>query len=351
MTSRSTFAAIEKMVPPAPFPVSPFPFWRQIEDALGYRLPNDYRKFIDIYGDGSFAGDFSIRYPVRHFNGETLVNLTSIRPSEVWIDESSIDQPEGTLILWGGNGSGNFCYWFVDDETCGDPDSWPVYVFSRDPIGEEHWNRFYGSMSEFLVAVLRGEYQYTKFYYTNLPVRWHLEGDYENDFGIPPGARFAGVGDAVQWFSDGALIPVKFEEAWGGDQEFFLRTGKLRTLIDLERGADSGDSILLEGGILSPGMAYSVHGTVEIVIEDPMRRVGVQLVCDGSKIAEFTLPSDDRMRIFERGGANWVPLQIESEVIVPARKSVKMDLRIVSEPASPVMIGAVELRITGVVGD
>jgi len=48
------------------------------------------------------------------------------------------------------------CFW---DTSEGDPDRWSVVVWL---LSSRHWDRFDGGMTEFMLAVLRGDYPFAK---------------------------------------------------------------------------------------------------------------------------------------------------------------------------------------------
>ncbi|NKY88490.1 SMI1/KNR4 family protein [Nocardia veterana] len=363
MPRRSAVTQLADLLPPSPLPVSPLPYWREIEETLGHGLPADYKEFIDRYGAGSINGELSVFYPIDRYSDDLVVERR-----DAWFDDYSFghseDLPAGRLIEWGGNEDGDRCFWFVDDEyPDSDPDTWPVYVYFRDRDLDDCWHRFDGGMAEFLTGVVDGEFEGADDLVggIGLPLRWHLHGDHDSDYGDaprlslsdgsiddhPPGWQPQSNGQGWQRLHHGSLLwLLSFDES-GGDQEYFFRTGKLRRLITLD-----GDhhTIRLEGGILSPGTVYTLSGSVDIAVDGTPSRIGIEALVDGPAVTESAAPSDRPTDIFEQWDRTWVRLPIATEISVPAKKSAALRIRVVAEPATDVLVQTVQLEIHGVAG-
>jgi hypothetical protein len=150
--------ALDRLLALAPPPRGDRPAhdWAQIEDAIGFRLPKDYKALTDRYGLGQFD-DFLYVYeadaPIKDFDllarrDEDLEALRELGPEP----ETPAD-PEvgvGGLLPWGTTDNGDVCYWHLKSE---DPSTWTVLVNEgRAP----EWHQYEGSMTEFLVDVLTG---------------------------------------------------------------------------------------------------------------------------------------------------------------------------------------------------
>ncbi|MER5986988.1 SMI1/KNR4 family protein [Streptomyces sp. NPDC001787] len=75
--------------------------WAQIEDRVGTRLPGDYKRMVETFGEGSFDGYLGLN-------------------QEPWTDL----RKDG-LLIWAGTEHENLYCWQTDDA---DPDRWPVTV-------------------------------------------------------------------------------------------------------------------------------------------------------------------------------------------------------------------------------
>ncbi|WP_426361719.1 hypothetical protein [Streptomyces sp. E-08] len=98
--------------------------WAQIEARIGTRLPRDYKRMVETFGEGAF--DAYLR----------------LNP-EPWTDWKEDD-----LLVWAGTEHENLYCWQIDD---GDPDYWPVTIQTFD--GENV--PFECSTAEFVYRILR----------------------------------------------------------------------------------------------------------------------------------------------------------------------------------------------------
>ncbi|MEU8889113.1 SMI1/KNR4 family protein [Streptomyces sp. NPDC048442] len=97
--------------------------WAAVEARLGTRLPSDYKRLIETFGEGLFDGFLGIHGP------EYLVRLAERYPA-----------PDGRLSWAGNEYQQDFC-WLPDGP---DPDRWPVCVTEEDGESE----RFECSLTE-----------------------------------------------------------------------------------------------------------------------------------------------------------------------------------------------------------
>jgi hypothetical protein len=146
--------------------------WDRAAAEVGFDFPKDYREFVDAYGAGAVNDELFIAAPtLRSQRGSRsgfpgLVDLTTVglgrsiaemRENAVATgDEETYPLPihpePGGLLIWGYNSNTDVCFW----DTCDtDPDRWSVVVFL---LSARRWERFDGGMTEFLLAVLRGEH-------------------------------------------------------------------------------------------------------------------------------------------------------------------------------------------------
>lgn len=146
--------------------------WDQAVGKVGFSFPADYREFVDAYGAGTVNDELFIAAPTLRprrgyrsgFHG--LVDITTIglgrsigemRQDAIALgDQDSYPfpiRPEADgLLIWGYNSNTDVCFW---DSSGADPDRWPVVVFL---LSSRTWERFDGGMTEFLLAILRGEH-------------------------------------------------------------------------------------------------------------------------------------------------------------------------------------------------
>ncbi|MGW7329180.1 hypothetical protein ACWGIU_11445 [Streptomyces sp. NPDC054840] len=88
-----------------PPPQRPDVDWAQIEARMGTRLPSDYKRMVETFGEGAFDAYL-------HLNREP------------WTDSK-----EDGLLVWAGTEHKNLYCWQTDD---GDPDHWPVTMQTFD---------------------------------------------------------------------------------------------------------------------------------------------------------------------------------------------------------------------------
>ncbi|MFD8971175.1 hypothetical protein [Streptomyces sp. NPDC059593] len=79
--------------------------WAQIEERMGTRLPRDYKRMVETFGEGAFDDYLQLN-------------------QEPWTDWKKDD-----LLVWAGTEHENLYCWQIDD---GDPDHWPVTIQTFD---------------------------------------------------------------------------------------------------------------------------------------------------------------------------------------------------------------------------
>ncbi|MEU6586671.1 SMI1/KNR4 family protein [Nocardia sp. NPDC046763] len=349
-------ALLKSLMPPPPLPPVVAPPWTAIEQSMNLRLPADYRDFIDLYGDGQINHLLSVFFPARqHGPRPTLSvlsdNTQSLRDSG-FFDDPAADgsnsvagqQMSNDMLLWGQTFNGDLLFWSTERE---DPDNWTVRVHFRHLDPGDSWGEFDGSMVDFLLALAIAAFPHTNWLIdaSTGTMRWSRLRDWKHDYGRPPTAVFD---DYVylngRWpidgrrTADGALVPLREYGKSGGDQAHLWRTGEQRSLIELD---DVGTAIRLSGGSQAPGIAYSVSGEADLMIENSMETVGVQLLCDGYAIATVLVEPNGRSRA-----------EIEAEVRVPAgQPDSSIQLRVVARgPDNAVLVNRVHLQAKGTLG-
>ncbi|UYQ65015.1 SMI1/KNR4 family protein [Streptomyces peucetius] len=131
--------------------------WALLGESWGKEFPGDHRQFIELYGAGNMGNYLSIVRPepkgAQPESGGMLEE--TVNAVNAWDREQKAPGLEGAspeLIAWGVDGSSDLLCW---DASGGDPDRWPVLVFNRD---DALWRRYDCGMTEFLVRVLRADF-------------------------------------------------------------------------------------------------------------------------------------------------------------------------------------------------
>jgi hypothetical protein len=132
--------------------------WPRVETELGTALPEDFKRFTELYGSGKFD-DFL--YLLNPFAADPAGNLVAARDTmlEAYA-ESRAKFPDrlplppwpepGGLLPLGRSDNGNELYWL----TGGEPDGWGVVAFAgRSTRHEIHRH----PVTEFLARLLSGD--------------------------------------------------------------------------------------------------------------------------------------------------------------------------------------------------
>lgn len=140
--------------PDVPFEAPSTDGWASVEARLGTSLPEDYKKFINLYGSGKIANFLWIFNPFssnENLNLERQVELQSAVLGE--LEEYGEKNPyksfpaPGGVLPFGITDNGDVVFWRTEGETS----RWSVAVNeSRAP----EWEIFDLSMSQFLAALL-----------------------------------------------------------------------------------------------------------------------------------------------------------------------------------------------------
>ncbi|TXS39916.1 hypothetical protein [Streptomyces sp. OR43] len=129
-----------------PLPRTPVD-WPAAEQALGTRLPGDYKEIVDLFGVGSF--DMYVELLIPGVRGMDLVQSAGTDGAyvhDLWRPHARFPEPGG-LLRWG---SSEQEIVFVWQTGAPDPDDWPVLV--RPDF--DAWERYDCGMGEFLVRLL-----------------------------------------------------------------------------------------------------------------------------------------------------------------------------------------------------
>jgi len=153
--------------------------WAAVEEALGTALPADYKRLVQTYGGGLFAGTLWLLEPDCPDPMYDLVAQTAERKEileDLWtVGEQrpqELQDGDVRLVPWGfDEGAGHFLYWLVRRDV--EPEEWTVILNEgRGPL----WEATPVSCSRFLLDVVAGTT--TSFYFTELddvaPGRTHF---------------------------------------------------------------------------------------------------------------------------------------------------------------------------------
>ncbi|WP_328945765.1 SMI1/KNR4 family protein [Streptomyces sp. NBC_00250] len=143
--------------------------WAATEESLGTPLPADYKRLVETYGGGVFAGTIWLLEPDCPDPLYDLVAQTAERDeilAGLWAvgeeKPAEIEEGDVRLVPWGYvEGAGHFLYWLVRPGA--EPEEWEVVLNEgRGPLWEAHPV----SCSRFLLDVVAGTT--TSFYFTDI---------------------------------------------------------------------------------------------------------------------------------------------------------------------------------------
>lgn len=118
--------------------------WTEIEREIGAILPDDYKKFINLYGTGS-VGDFL--WIFNPFSRNKNLNLDSFRYFQSSYQNLKVNYPElygrppfplhDSFFTWAQTDNGDSLIWIIKSEP---PETWRVGIHSADQAEEELTN-------------------------------------------------------------------------------------------------------------------------------------------------------------------------------------------------------------------
>jgi hypothetical protein len=143
-----------KVVPPPAVPDEPFDGpWAVIEAYIGTLLPEDYKDFVKLYGNGSFMDFLGVYAPMRrspHSRLETQVRNIHIYFPVDETDPYPVWPAPGGLIPLGRTDNGDSIFWLAR----GAPEDWKVVVWGRGLLAFE---TFDCGLTDFLAGLASGE--------------------------------------------------------------------------------------------------------------------------------------------------------------------------------------------------
>jgi hypothetical protein len=142
--------------------------WAEMEAVLGTRLPSDYKLVAESFPEGYFRMFAHVWLPdsERRLQDDLVVQvMDDIRqdwaekgPEELHFPFPAYPEPGG-LLLCGSLRVHGWTFWVTG---AGDPDGWPL-VLAEEDLDDGHWERFDGSLCEFLTEVAVGRFDASRF--------------------------------------------------------------------------------------------------------------------------------------------------------------------------------------------
>ncbi len=170
--------ALKILAPPPSEPVAAGTYaqWEHVEESLGLALPEDYKRFINAYGNGGFYKSLSIISPFGRDNSlDSHGNLLR------WIKSGSEEyssmkasfgrhNPEkfpfaaypelGGLLAIGGIETGGIIYY----RTQGQPSQWTIVIYDEEFY---EFAECQATLTEFLIEWLEGRF-YPPFFFDDV---------------------------------------------------------------------------------------------------------------------------------------------------------------------------------------
>ncbi len=124
--------------------------WTEVENRLGFPLPDDYRALMETYGEGSFDDFLWLLHPTSPNPNLNLISELRAQREALALDVEGVGPPPEDLVPWAGTDNGDAVYWKFDSQrrlggtvivNAARGDAWPEYDLSA---------------TEWLLAVLSG---------------------------------------------------------------------------------------------------------------------------------------------------------------------------------------------------
>jgi hypothetical protein len=149
-----TIENLMKVVPPPAEPFEAFSGpWEPIESEIGTALPQDYKKFVQLYGRGYFMEFLGIAVP-RAQNPNARLEYQVRAICSTFFDRDELPYPlwptPGGLLPFGGTDNGDFLFWLPR----GAPADWSVVVWDR---GSCSFEPLECDLTDFLAGLATGE--------------------------------------------------------------------------------------------------------------------------------------------------------------------------------------------------
>jgi len=149
-----TIENLVKVVSPPDLPGETFNRpWGPIEAELGTALPQDYKDFVRLYGNGYFLEFLGINVP-RSRNPHTRLESGVRVICDSFLEDEELPyplwpKPDG-LLPFGGTDNGDYLFWLPR----GAPENWGIVVWDR---GFGDFEAFDCDLTDFLAGLATGE--------------------------------------------------------------------------------------------------------------------------------------------------------------------------------------------------
>ncbi|MEW9513536.1 hypothetical protein [Streptomyces bacillaris] len=133
--------------------------WPKVEAAYGTAFPDDYKKFVERFGNGTIEGAIAVMVPIA--TDDPMTRRVSRLPERALSDPAyrRWTEPDGEkrygvgrILVWGETDSADTLGWITTDTS---PGEWPLAVHNR---GDAAWTVHHCGMAEFLVRLFRGDF-------------------------------------------------------------------------------------------------------------------------------------------------------------------------------------------------
>lgn len=133
--------------------------WGVVESEYRVGFPADYKKFVQIFGNGTIEGMIGIKIPIA--TSDPMVRRVAPLPASMLADPAFDEWAEPGLegacrldqiLVWGETDSADTLAWIASEKN---PDKWPVVVYKRS---DAVWRVYDCGVIEFLAKLLKGEF-------------------------------------------------------------------------------------------------------------------------------------------------------------------------------------------------
>ncbi|MGW2918189.1 Lsr2 family DNA-binding protein [Streptomyces angustmyceticus] len=147
---------LKDLCPPPPGHTPPAVNWHNTEQALGCRLPDDYKQLVETYGPGTFMEFVGAYQPDCPYIALDLVQQTQQVRAQLTRHQEITRQPlphsPQDLQPAGVTDNGDYLFWIKNDPQ--QPKSWTITVAG---LKDDQWFYFNGNLTAFLVALSQHE--------------------------------------------------------------------------------------------------------------------------------------------------------------------------------------------------
>ncbi|MFD0279517.1 hypothetical protein ACFVHB_37275 [Kitasatospora sp. NPDC127111] len=157
--------------------------WSRMTAEYDHGFPDDYRAFMQVYGEGTFDDFLYVDAPVSEvYTNPPFPMKEGTDTACFTAEEEDFDEPE-LLIAWGGTVDADLLCWYASDP---DPNRWTTVIWRRHWASPESWMRFDCGMGELLRRYAEREiphfwisdlrYQGSRFVHSRDQRRWRRMG-------------------------------------------------------------------------------------------------------------------------------------------------------------------------------